>query len=193
MKIRMTSIKKISRALIIGFSMVLIAGWTTPVLSESIPSKGSVFPDSELISPAVEKDRKYLGIGDLDTFLIEQVDGQLLFIEVVGVYCPVCHSQFPRNKKLYSMIRKDAKLNASVKMFAVAAGATQMEAAFLSKQAGIPYPVIQDPKFEIHKALGEPKTPFTMLVRKDGYVEYAHFGAFEDIPAFFNEIKKMVR
>lgn len=172
--------------------ILLIFGFAVPAFSEPLPSKGSVLPDLQLTSPVSEADRAYLGIGNAESFTLDQVKGRIFVIEVVGVYCPQCHTQFPRNNKLFKMIAQNENMRESVKMFAIAAGATSMEAEFLVKQAKIPYPVLEDPKFENHKLLGEPKTPFTMIVRNNGVVEYVHLGTF-DIDEFFSSLKQLVR
>ncbi|MDD4391816.1 MAG: hypothetical protein PHQ97_03590 [Desulfobacterales bacterium] len=178
---------------LICIGVILLNTFAAPAFSENIPAKGYVFPNLTLTSPASEQERTYLGIGNADTFTIDQVKSSIMLIEVVGVYCPQCHIQFPRNNKLFKMIQQNEKLGAAVKMFAIAAGATPMETAYLKKQANIQYPVIEDPRYENHKMLGEPKTPFTMIVRNNGLIEYTHFGTFADTGKLFSMIKQYVK
>jgi len=146
----------------------------------------------QLISPETEKERIYLGI-EGEQFSIDQLDTKILLIEIVGVYCPQCHIQAPRFNKLFYRIKKNKALNQKVKMLAIAAGANPMEVAYLKKESRTPFPVVEDPKFEIPKLLGEPRTPFTMLVAGDREVLYTHLGIIEDIDKFFRQIKKVSR
>jgi hypothetical protein len=55
------------------------------------------------------------------------------------------------------------------------------------------FPVAHDTEFEIHKALAEPKTPYTMIVDREGKVYYAHLGIIPDFNAFFQEIQNLVK
>ena len=55
------------------------------------------------------------------------------------------------------------------------------------------YPIVQDEKFTVHKLLGEPRTPFTMLLGKDGTVLYTHLGVIEDTDAFFQIIQDLAK
>ena len=114
-------------------------------------------------------------------------------VEIVGVYCPQCHIQFPRFNALYHRIMKQPELKEKVKVFAVAVGANPTEIAYLKKEFRIPYPVLQDPKFAIHKLLGEPRTPFTMLVARNKEVLFAHMGTMEDMDKLFLKIKSLVK
>lgn len=175
--------------------MVFVLGLqVVPALSASAPALGSHLPEFQLETPSSEKDKTYLGIGTaFKTFSIGQLDCQLALIEIVGVYCPQCHIQMPFFNKLFYRIKRDDDLYKKTKMIAVAVGANPMELAFFKKEHQIPYPVIKDPEFEIHKLLGEPRTPFTMLVSKDKQVVFAHLGIIKDIDQFLLKIKELLK
>jgi hypothetical protein len=164
-----------------------------PAFSRSLPSEGSVLPEFRLEAPASQNEREYLGIGPDPSFAVDQVKGRLLMIEIVGVYCPLCHIQLPRFNNLYHRMVKDPQLREEVKVFAIAVGANPTEIAYLKKEFRIPYPVIQDPQFVVHKLLGEPRTPFTMLVARDGKVMFTHLGTMEDMDKLFLKIKSLVK
>ncbi len=161
-------------------------------LCGSIPVAGSYLPEFQLEAPLSEKERAYLGVGGAETFLISQLNCELLLIEIVGVYCPQCHIQMPFFNKLFYRIKKDGDIYKKTKMLAIAVGANPIELAYFKKEKRIPYPVIKDPEFEIHKLLGEPRTPFIMLVSRDKKVVFAHLGIIKDIDDFFLQIRKLV-
>jgi len=173
---------------------ILVLGFRPiPAIPGSIPAAGSYLPEFQLEAPSSEKQRAYLGLGALKTFSINQPNCNLILIEIVGVYCPQCHIQMPLFNKLYYRIRRDADMYKKTKMLAIAVGANPVELAYFKKEHNIPYPVIKDPKFEIHKLLGEPRTPFIMLVSRDKKVVYVHLGIIKDIDKFFLQIKEFLQ
>ncbi|MBL7213262.1 MAG: TlpA family protein disulfide reductase [Desulfobacteraceae bacterium] len=160
-------------------------------LAGGIPATGSYLPDLKIEAPASEKGREYLGIGDEKTFSVKQVNSPFTLIEIVGVYCPKCHAQAPLFNKLFYRLKKAPALFEKIRMLAIAAGANSTEVDYMKKEFSIPFPVVKDPRFEIHKSLGEPRTPFTMIVSKDGKVVFAHLGIIKDIDDFFLQIMKL--
>lgn len=186
--------KRSPRRVIIFLCMVFVLGvQLAPALSASIPSSGSLLPEFTLEVPASAKDRAYLGIGAAKTFSIDQMDCDLALIEIVGVYCPQCHIQMPLYNKLFYRIKKNTDLYSRVKMVAVVVGATPMENSYFKEKHRIPYPVIKDAQFEIHKLLGEPRTPFIMIVSKDKKILFAHRGIIKDMDKFLIKIKRLLK
>lgn len=157
----------------------------------AMPKKGSQIPLIQLNTPASQKECKYLGIGAQKEFKLADVNSQLIIVEIIGVYCPQCHKQRPHINRLFHRVQKDPVLSKKVKFIGIAAGATQMEVAYLTKEAKIPYPLITDENFNIHKRLGEPRTPFNMVVSKDGKIQWTHLGIIKDMDAFFSKLKSL--
>jgi peroxiredoxin len=154
---------------------------------------GSNLPEFKLNALESKKEIKYLGAVTAQPFSVKDLDCQLIVLEIIGVYCPQCHIQHPLFNKLFHRIRKDSEISEKVKMFSIAAGGNPTEIAYVKKEYRIPFPIIEDPKFEIHKLLGEPRTPFTMLVTKEGKIAFAHLGVVPDIDKFFGQIKKLAQ
>lgn len=157
---------------------------TPPKQGENLPEIGLVVPDSE-------KDKVYLGIKGKDRFSINDIDAQLIVLEIIGVYCPVCHKQRPHLNRLFYRINKNADLSGKVKFLGISAGATPMELVYYVKQSKVPYPILPDEKFVVHKSLGEPLTPYTMVVTKEGKIVYAHLGLIKDMNKFFITLKQL--
>lgn len=179
---------------IIFLNLMIMSLCSVPAFSGTLPAVGSILPEFKLETPGSEKERSYLGIsGDEKSFSIDQAKYKLVLIEILGVYCPKCHIQHPVFNKLFHRIRKDPDMNKKIKMIGIAAGANPMEVEYLKKEYRIPYPIFKDPKFEIHKILGEPRTPFTMLVTSDKNIAFAHLGMIKDIDNFFLRMKKLVQ
>jgi len=157
-----------------------------------IPSEGKNLPDMRIQSPVSQKDKDYLGIGNNPAFGIEEIKARVVIVEIVGVYCPKCHIQNPKFNQLFNRIEKNKKLRDQVKILAVAAGGTAMEVEYWIKQYQAAFPVFADPKYELHKLLGEPRTPYTMVITEGKKVAFAHLGAIEDIDSFFLRIQNLV-
>jgi len=140
---------------------------------------------------AVGKDAAALGLKANGPFTLADIDAPYIMIEIIGVYCPICHEQAPSLTKLYKRLKK-TKLDKKIKMLGIAAGGTPMEVKYIRDRDYI-YPVAHDTEFEIYNALSEPKTPFTMIVDKQGKVLYSHLGIIPDINAFYKEIQELVK
>ncbi len=175
--------------LAVPFVLLLTLLATCPVQAAELPKEGETLPRLTIVTPALEKDSQYLGLDTHGTFTIQDLDYSLLLLELVGVYCPYCHIQAPLFNSLFKRLAR-AKLDDRVKMLAVASGATEPEVAQLRKHSSYAYPVLRDEDYSMHKLLGEPKTPFTILINKEGKILYTKMGVIEDIDALFEIIRK---
>jgi peroxiredoxin len=153
------------------------------------PKKGDVLPAIQLNAPGRESDQQYLGIKG-PMFRSKDVAGRILLIEIIGVYCPHCYKQAPLFRNLFNRL-ETGKLAGKVKMLGIAAGGTLEELEYLREQGQYNYPLVGDESYKVHKLLGEPNTPFTMLVDKQGKVLYEHLGVIEDMEGFYDEIQKL--
>ena len=171
----------------------LLAGLSGPytLLAGDLPKLNEKLPLFSVNAPGDKAERTYLGLLDSPKFGIGDIDAELVLIEIVGVYCPKCHQQFPKMRKLFNQVQKDSQLTRKIKFLSIAVGASPSEVAFLKKQFSLSYPIVTDPDFEIHKILEEPRTPFTMLVARDRTIVYTHLGVIEDFDKFLVEIRKL--
>jgi hypothetical protein len=174
-------------AMAIGVALVLAAGAAG---GAGLPKKGDTLPGFEIQSPPAAKARSYLGISR-ETFRLGEVGCRVLLLEVIGVYCPQCYRQAPLFNNLFGRIEK-GRLKGQVKMLALAAGGAPNEIQYLYEQVQYSFPVVADPRFDIHKLLGEPRTPFILLVDPRGKVLYTHMGVIEDMDAFYKLINELV-
>jgi len=177
-------------AVVARMAMFLLAAFVYAVnaLAADMPRPGDVLSAVEMPAPVSEVDVAYLGISPGKPFSFKDVGAPYLLIEVIGVYCPICFKQAPLMDKLFKKIQADSVLSGKVRLFGLASGATPQELAYLKKQNLYAFPVVNDPDYAVHKSLGEPKTPFTMLLDKNGKVLLTHLGLIDDLNAFFREI-----
>jgi peroxiredoxin len=170
--------------------MILIVCFSPMSRAENLqPQAGQKMPPLILPVPGDPAGRAELGLDDgKTTFGLSDLKNDLVLLEVIGVYCPQCFIQAPEFNKLYARLNK-GKTQGRVAMFALAAGATDLEIEQLISSRQYRFPVVKDMVFEAHKLLGEPKTPFTIICRPDGTVLFTHLGIIEDIDTFYGQIK----
>lgn len=172
-------------------AILLIGAAAEPVWCAGLPKKGQTLPAFDLPPPASDKARDYLGIRH-ERFRLAEIPCRLLLLEVIGVYCPQCYQQAPLFNTLFNRI-ETGKLKGQVKMLALAAGGNETEITYLYEQVRYSFPIVADPNFEVHKLLGEPRTPFTLLLDPSGKVLHTHMGVVENIDAFLKLINELVR
>jgi thiol-disulfide isomerase/thioredoxin len=154
------------------------------------------FPDLTFSQVLSKEERIYLGIPQGKSFSFREIRGSLILIEFLSIYCVNCQRQAPIFNELYSSIEKDPRLKGKVKMIGVAAGNNLNEVEIYKKQYNVPYPIISDSKFDAHIAVGSPRTPFTIWVRKDGQgktiVVSTHLGMM-DLKSVMDETKAVLQ
>ncbi|MFZ5426711.1 MAG: redoxin family protein [Thermodesulfobacteriota bacterium] len=173
--------------------LAVLLGLSGPAWAGPPEAGGQVPADLSLTAPVGPSGGEYLGIGQAKTFKLSDVKSPYILLEVVGVYCPQCHVQAPLFDKFFQRLSQDKELSAKVKMLGMAAGATKEEMDYLRESGVYKYPVASDPDFAAHKRIGEPKTPYTMLLDAKGKVLFAHLGIIEDVNAFYEQVAKLAR
>lgn len=149
---------------------------TTAARGADLPQTGDVLPAMVFQNTLSAAERAALGVGDGPTFALSDVRASLILFEFFGVYCSVCHEQAPDFNRLVKSLGRDGATKNAVRVLSLAAGATDMELEYARKSMKAAYPMLNDLDYTLHKLLGEPKTPFALLVRPDGTVLWAHLG-----------------
>jgi len=154
------------------------------------------FPDLTFTQGLSKGEQVYLGIPQKKTFSFKEIRGNLILIEFISIYCVSCQRQAPIFNELYSSIENDPGLKGKVKMIGVAAGNNLNEVEIYKKTYQVPYPIISDSKFDAHTAVGSPRTPFSIWVRKDvqgkGIVVSTHLGVM-DLKSAIEETKVVLQ
>ena len=175
---RQILISSLSVVLLSVFLIFSLAFGETKPVGFAIP-----FPDLTFAQTLSKEEQVYLSIYGKKSFSIRDIRGNLILIEFISVYCVSCQRQAPIFNELYSSIEKDPRLKGNVKMIGVAAGNSLHEVEIYKKQYNVPYPILSDSKFDVHAAVGSPRTPFTIWIRKDaqrrGIVVSTHLGMMD--------------
>ena len=174
--------------------------WGSAALSESrtqILRLGDVFPDLSFPNVLNEGEREYLGLGEEETFTVEDIEEELVVVEFLNKYCFHCQVQAPVFVLAYNTIQADAVLRDKVKMIGVGAGNTRHQLEVFRGETGVQFPLVPDADFVAYDAVGSPKTPFTLLLRKDKkgnrIVASAHRGVVYSDKGFVEEIRAVLQ
>ncbi|MBA4357025.1 MAG: TlpA family protein disulfide reductase [Desulfovibrio sp.] len=160
--------------------------------ADALPAPGQILPALSLKAPAFGQDAGELGLAGKKTFRLQDLKAKVIVLEVIGVYCAECAKQVHAYNTLYARLARRIQAG-EVRMFGLAAGGTDMEVENLRKTGIYKYPLVSDEKYQNHKLLREPKTPFTLLVTPAGKVLYAHLGVDEDVEAMLARIKEALK
>lgn len=155
------------------------------------------FPDLTFTQVLSKEERTYLGIPQKKTFSFREIRGNLILVELISTYCASCQRQAPILNESYSSIEKDLKLKGKVKIIGIASGNNLKEVETFKKEYKVPYPIFSDSKFDAHTAVGSPRTPFMIWVRKEaqgkGIVVSTHLGVMDSMKSVLDETKAVLQ
>ena len=170
-------------------SMVAMAASTQP------PQAGSFLPEIKIPKPVDSGDLKYLGISGSGTFLANEVRGQALIIQIFSMYCPYCQKDAPNVNRFFGLIENNPKLKGKIKILGIGVGNTQFEVNTFKKKYKVDFPLVPDADFQIHKMIGEVRTPYFIVMKLKGAnkpeVVYSRLGAHENVEAFLDEVIRL--
>src|SRR4030043_668869 len=177
--------------LVVSFSCGLAQGETKP-LGFAIP-----FPDLIFAHSLSREEQNYLGILSKKVFSFREITGNLSLVEFLSTYCINCQRQAPIFNEVYSLIERDPRLKGKVKMIGIAAGNNLNEVQIFKKAYDISYPIFSDPKFDAHTAVGSPRTPFSIWVRRDAQrnsiVVSTHLGLIDSAKRALDETRAVLQ
>jgi peroxiredoxin len=186
---------------LLGLGMIFfLSGWPTglPAQGKKPIKKGESFPEIALKTPSQAKDRSYLGISDGDQFKVKDLKAEVILVEIFDVYCLPCQKQAPLYKELFGLIQSNPATRDQIKMIGIAVGNTEEEIKKFRDHFKVPYPIVSDPKFLLHEAVGGPPAPFSIIVRqepggKSALVADTHLGFNKDMPGLFKQMQSLLR
>lgn len=164
------------------FFTVFFAFLSTGVsLAETNPLvKGQYLPNLPFTDSLTKNERTYLGLTAGKKFSLKDIRCSVIIIEVFNTYCTSCPGNIPVINEVYSRSKEDPKFKGKIKLISIAAGNTREEIIAYKKSRGVIYPVFSDLNFTLHKALGNPRVPYTMLIKRNrqgkNKILYTHQG-----------------
>ena len=152
------------------------------------------FPEMTFTQKLPSAEREYLGLRKEGPFTLQDVDADLVFVEMLNVYCYACVQQAPFMNILHEKLEAREDLRERVRFLGVAVGNGEEEAAEFRGQFDIPYPVLADPEFELFDFVGNAGgTPFLILYPRGGKGAVAHLGLIRDADSMLAQIEAALR
>jgi len=146
--------------------MLLLATLALPAVSANKPpQKGEPLPSFNLPIPKNPAEKAYLGLSGEGFFKISQIKAKVVIVEIYSMYCPFCQKDAPGINELYNLIEKNSGLKNKIKIIGIGAGNTPFEVETFKKTYQVPFPLFPDKDFTIHKACGEVRTPYFIVVK----------------------------
>ena len=167
------------------FFTIFFAFLSTGVsLAETRPLvKGQYLPNLSFTDSLPKDERSYLGLTAGKKFSLKDIRCSVIIIEVFNTYCTSCPRNIPVINEVYSRSEEDPKFKGKIKIIGIAAGNTREEIIAYKKTNGVSYPIFSDLNFTLHKALGNPRVPYTMLIKKNrqgkNKIVYTHQGIID--------------
>lgn len=156
------------KKILISSSMIAIlfsVSVASTLVASVPPLKDEVLQKINLPIPKNPEEKSYLGISGGGNFKIPQIKANLVLIEIFSMYCPYCQADAPKINELYQLIDNTMELKNKIKMVGIGAGNTPFEVEVYKKTYKVPFPLFPDKDFVVHKAYGEPRTPYFIVVK----------------------------
>jgi thiol-disulfide isomerase/thioredoxin len=158
------------------------------------PQKGESLPVINLPVPKSPAEKSYLGLTGVGSFKIPQIKAKAVIIEIFSMYCPYCQKDAPGINELYTLIENDPDLKGKIKLLGIGAGNTPFEVGVYKKTYAVPFPLFPDQDFTIHKACGEVRTPYFIVVKinEDGshLIVHSQLGEYPGAKPFLELVLK---
>lgn len=156
------------------------------------------FPEIPLPVPKDPGERTYLGLTNRETFALSEIMADLVLVEILNVHCPNCRKQAAPYNELYALIEQDRKTRGKIKIIGIGAGNDEKEIESFKREYRIPFPIIPDPQFVLHRAIGRSRTPYAIYVRLDpkggpGVVAGTHLGTHDDYNDLFQVLNAYMK
>ncbi len=183
-----------NRKILYIFAIVFFMVANPAAGSPDLPLKsGDEFPELEIVVPSPPFTRNYLGIDQKDRFKLSDVKAELVLVEILNVYCATCQRQAPFYNQLFEMIENDSRTKGKIKILGIAVGNGEREIADFQEDYDVLFPIAEDLGFAMHKAVGGPRTPFSIYVRMNGKGEAGrivdtHLGTNTNVADLFEKL-----
>lgn len=155
--------------------------------------QNKMFPNLTFRNTLSGAEQAYLKTSQKKLISLNDISGNLFIIEVFNTYCTSCPRNIAALNNVYSEIENNPQLKGEVRIIGIAAGNNLNEVKGYKKEYKVLYPILTDPAFTAHKALGQPRVPYTIFVKKNakgkGIVVSTHQGVIESSDSLMQSIR----
>lgn len=155
---------------------------------------GDSLPVFSMTAPDSAEHREYLNLPqEASTFTLADMDAPAVLLQIFSMYCPICQREAPEVNALYAALQRE-DLADTIKILGLGAGNSDLEVQVFQERYDIPFPLISDPDYVLHKAFGGVGTPYFVLVQPSGSAEgghvvrLSHLGAFDSVEEFLDAL-----
>ncbi len=138
--------------------------------------------------------KAYLGIKQKSgQFMLSDLDGEIIIIEIFSMYCPYCQKHAPTANKLYQTIEEGKGTRGKIKLIGVGVGNSPYEIKFFKKKYGVPFPLFDDANSAVLNSIRGIRTPTYFGIRKKGKtlsVFFTQQGPYDDAQTFLQDVLK---
>jgi len=171
--------------------------WGVPLKNPSpVLRSGDLFPTIHLLNSLSQTEKTYLGVGEKKIFCVDEIKSDLIVIKYLNTNCSYCIKLLPVFNEIYQTLGQESTLNGKIRIIGISTGDTLTEVEDFKTKHTIPYPIVPDPEFKAHKAVGEPRVPFIVVARKDKLnrwvVATVHVGLIFSAENFIGELKAIL-
>ncbi|BBO69265.1 alkyl hydroperoxide reductase [Desulfosarcina alkanivorans] len=163
----------------------------------SVPAAGDRLAVMRLEGPDRTDVQAYLGLSGSGPFDPATISGRLLIIEIFSMYCPHCQREAPAVNRLYQAIEASDTLRGRVKMIGIGVGNSTFEVDHFRKHYQIEFPLFPDEDFVVHKAMGEVRTPFFLIVALEpddgGRILWSGIGKMDPLDTFLDRLSGFLK
>jgi peroxiredoxin len=185
--------KRIGILLALATTLVTALGFSA-LAENKPPEKGEVLPVMNLPMPKNPVEKGYLGLSGDGFFKIPQIKANVVIVEIFSMYCPYCQKDAPGINELYNLIESNSDLKNKIKLIGIGAGNSIYEVEVFKKTYTVPFPLFPDKDFTIHKACGEVRTPYFMVVKinddKTHQIVHSQLGEYPGAEPFLELVLK---
>lgn len=129
---------------------------------------GQTAPNFVFSLPISKGEAAELGLRpDAKAAHLSDVQAQAVVIVVFSMYCTYCQGEAPELAALNTLI-KEKGLSGTLKLIGLGAGNSSYEVNVFRKKYSLDFPLLSDPDYVAHKALGEVGTPYYYILKRAG-------------------------
>jgi thiol-disulfide isomerase/thioredoxin len=185
------------KRILVVFTLVAVSflfNDASPFAANKPPQKGEMLPPIHLPVPKTAAEKSYLGLSGDGSFKIPQIKANVVIVEIFSMYCPYCQKDAPEVNQLYNLIENNPDLKNKIKLIGIGAGNTSYEVGVYKKNYTVPFPLFPDQDFTIHKACGEVRTPYYIVVKinedKTHQIVHSQLGDYPGAEPFLDLVLK---